>query len=92
MIICIDFKSLYDCLVRLDSTHEKRLMIDIMYLKKSYERKKITKIKWIDEKSNSVDVMIKFNSCSALKDFINTNRINLQIIGWVERESEKNEI
>ena len=89
MIICIDFKSLYDCLVRLGSTHEKRLMIDIMCLKKFYERKKITKIKWIDEKNNSVDVMIKSNLCSTLRIFINTNRINLQIIDWIERESEK---
>ena len=45
MIICTDFKSLYDCLVRLGSTHEKRLMVDIMCLRESYERKKITKIK-----------------------------------------------
>ena len=44
MIICTDFKSLYDCLVRLGSTIEKRLMIDIMCLRESYERKKITEI------------------------------------------------
>ena len=89
MIICTDSKSLYDCLVRLGSTHEKRLMVVIMCLRKSYERKKITEIKWIDEKSNPADVMIKSNSCPALKNFIDTNRINLQIIGWIERESEK---
>ena len=89
MIICTNFKSLYDCLVRLGSTHEKRLMIDIMCLRESYERRKITKIKWIDGKSNSADAMIKFNSCAALKDFIDTNRINLQITDWVERESKK---
>ena len=45
MFICTDSKSLYDCLVRLGSTIEKRLMIDIMCLRESYERKKITEIK-----------------------------------------------
>ena len=45
MTICTDSKSLYDCLVRLGSIIEKRLMIDIMCLRKSYERKKITEIK-----------------------------------------------
>ena len=45
MIICTDSKSLYDCLVRLDSTIEKRLMIDIMCFRESYERRKIIEIK-----------------------------------------------
>ena len=89
MIICIDFKSLYDCLVRLGSTHEKRLMVDIMCLRESYERREITEIKWIDGGSNPADVMTKSNPCSALKDFIDTNRINLQTTGWVERGSEE---
>ena len=33
MLICIDSKSLYECLVKLGITHEKRLMIDIMSLR-----------------------------------------------------------
>ncbi len=45
MILLIDSKSLYDCLVKLDITSEKRLMIDLMCLRQSYERKKITKIR-----------------------------------------------
>jgi hypothetical protein len=44
LTIYIDSKSLYDCLVRLGSTHEKRLMVDIMYLRQSYERREISQV------------------------------------------------
>lgn len=45
LLICTYSKPLYDCLVRLGTTAEKRLMIDVMCLRKSYERRKITKIR-----------------------------------------------
>ena len=38
MIVCTDSYSLYECLVKLGTTKEKRLMIDIMALRQSYER------------------------------------------------------
>jgi hypothetical protein len=59
MILLTDSRSLYDCLVKLEITSEKRLMIDLMCLRQSYERRKITKIRWIDDNSNSVDARTK---------------------------------
>ena len=45
MIVCIDSKSLYDCLIRLKITQKKRLMIDIMCLREVYEKREITEIR-----------------------------------------------
>ncbi|KAF9877272.1 hypothetical protein CkaCkLH20_04972 [Colletotrichum karsti] len=38
-IVCTDSYLLYECLVKLGTTNEKRLMIDIMALRQSYERR-----------------------------------------------------
>jgi hypothetical protein len=85
LILVIDSKSLYDCLVRLDIIVKKRLMMNIMILKQSYERREITEIKWIHESNNSVDSMTKSKSFSALKTIIDINRINLDTIEWMKR-------
>ncbi len=42
LILITDSKFLYDCLIRLDITIEKRLMIDVMTLRQFYERREIT--------------------------------------------------
>ena len=44
IIVCTNLYSLYKCLVKLSTTKEKRLMIDIIALRQSYERKEITEI------------------------------------------------
>ncbi len=44
IIIYTDSYSLYECLVKLSTTKEKRLIIDIMVLRQSYERREITEI------------------------------------------------
>jgi hypothetical protein len=41
LILITDSKSLYDCLIRLSITIEKRLMIDVMTLRQFYERREI---------------------------------------------------
>jgi hypothetical protein len=85
MILLTDSRSLYDCLVKLEITSEKRLMIDLICLRQFYERREITKIRWIDDEFNSVDVMTKNNSCQTLNRLIDTNIIDLRISEWVER-------
>ncbi len=44
LILTTDSKFLYDCLIRLSITIEKRLMIDVMILRQFYERKEITEM------------------------------------------------
>jgi hypothetical protein len=44
LILIINSKFLYDCLIRLSITIEKRLMIDVMILRQFYERRKITEM------------------------------------------------
>jgi hypothetical protein len=85
LIVCTDSKSLYDCLVKLGTTNEKRLMIDLLCLRQSYERREITEVKWIDGNTNPADAMTKGKPCSALKALLDTNRIDLKVTEWVER-------
>jgi hypothetical protein len=85
LILVIDSKFLYDCLVRLDIIVKKRLMMNVMILRQSYEKREIIEIKWIYEINNLVDSMTKIKSSSALKTIIDINRINLDTIEWVKR-------
>jgi hypothetical protein len=91
IILLTDSRFLYDCLIKLSITSKKRLMIDLMCLRQFYERRKITKIRWIDDNNNLVDVMTKIISCQTLSKLIDTNIIDLKISEWVERV-EKSEI
>ena len=86
IIICTDSYSLYECLVKLGTTKEKRLMIDIMALRQSYERREITEIRWIDGKNNPADAMTKSAPNGALGSFLTTNRLKVRVDGWVQRK------
>ncbi|EED13482.1 hypothetical protein TSTA_097380 [Talaromyces stipitatus ATCC 10500] len=81
LVICTDSKSLYECLVKLGTTQEKRLMIDLMYLRQSYERQEIAEIKWIDGESNPANAMTKSKPCHALQALIDTNKLNINVDG-----------
>ncbi len=88
LILLTNFRSLFDCLIKLDIIVEKRLMIDLMCFRQSYERRKIAKIRWIDENINLADAMTKSKFCNALIKLIDINIIELTIIEWVERTTK----
>ena len=85
LVICTDSYSLYECLVKLGTTKEKRLMIDIMALRQSYERREITEIRWIDGDDNPADAFTKASPNRALERFIDNNELIVRVDGWVQR-------
>jgi hypothetical protein len=45
IIVCTNSYSLYECLVKLGITKEKRLIIDIMAIRESYENRELFEIR-----------------------------------------------
>jgi hypothetical protein len=89
IVVCTDSYSLYECLVKLGTTKEKRLMIDIMALRQSYERREITEVRWINGKDNPADAMTKSAPNKALEKLIDSNKLNVRVEGWVERKGAR---
>src|SRR5438552_2854002 len=85
MIVCTDSYSLYECLVKLGTTKEKRLMIDIMAIRQSYERRELQEIRWINGQDNPADAMTKSTPNKALEKFLDTNQLTIRVEGWVKR-------
>ena len=86
LVLYTNSKSLYNYLVKLGITQKKRLMVNLMCLRQAYERYEITEVKWISSGNNLVDAMIKAKLCQALKTLIDTNKLNLEVMEWVERD------
>ena len=75
LILCTDLKLLFNYLVRLSTTQEKYLIIDIICLHQAYKRREIIKIKWINGNTNPINIIIKSKAYNALTQLINTNYI-----------------
>jgi hypothetical protein len=71
--------------VKLGTTQEKRLIVDLMCLRQSYERREIIEVRWISGDNNPVDAMTKSKACPTLKELIDTNTIDTRAVEWVER-------
>lgn len=88
LIICTDFLSLYECIAKFGSTTEKRLMIDIMGLRQSYEPKEITEIPLINGDDNPADALTKGTPKNAIQNFIDTNELVIRAKGYVDRPED----
>ncbi|KHJ34052.1 hypothetical protein EV44_g3926 [Erysiphe necator] len=86
-IICTESFSLYECMVKLGTTKEKRLMIDVMAIRESYERRELSEIRWINGDDNPADAMTKVSPTKSLELLVNTNKLTVRMEGWVERKN-----
>jgi hypothetical protein len=59
LILYTNSKSLYNYLIKLGTTLEKYLIIDILYLQQLYKRREIADVKWITGDSNPTDALTK---------------------------------
>jgi hypothetical protein len=90
LVICTNLYSLYECLVKLGTTQEKRLIIDILALRQSYERRKIAEIRWIYNRDNPADAFTKITANSSLEQLVSTNKLVVRMEGYVERPFARN--
>lgn len=88
LVVATDSKSLYDCLVKLGTTREKRLMIDIMCLRQSYQRQLISEVWCIEGDDNPADGMTKKKPNGSLTKLVETNKLDPKLLKWTT-ESEK---
>jgi hypothetical protein len=79
LIIYINFYFLYEYLVKLGTTTEKRFIIDIINLKELYKNREIINIRWINNTNNSTDIIIKILLNKTLEIFISINKLTIRI-------------
>jgi hypothetical protein len=90
IVVCTNFLFFYECFIKLGTTKEKRFIIDIMAIRQAYERQKMRDIRWINNKNNPADAIIKGTPNYAFKKLINTNRLVQRLQGWVKRDNKIN--
>ena len=90
LAVMTDSRSLYDAMVTLNSTTEKRLLIDLRVLRDSYEKREITEIMWIPSGDNPADALTKStpNAAGAMRRLMDRNEVAIVPKGWVERKCE----
>jgi hypothetical protein len=75
LVLCINSKLLYNCFIKLGTTQEKRLIINIICLRQAYKRREIIEVKWIKGDSNPADSITKNKPLNALNLLLDTNII-----------------
>lgn len=60
-------------------------MIDIMALRQMYERRELWKVRWINSNNNPADAITKATPNNSLENFLNTNELDIDVVGWVKR-------
>jgi hypothetical protein len=75
IIFYTDSKSLYECIMKLGITKEKRLIINIIAIRQAYKKKELFEIRHINKRDNPADTIIKLLSNKTLEKFVDTNEL-----------------
>lgn len=89
LILYTDSKLLFHSIVGINSTTEKRLLIDLYMLRESYEMHEHTEVVWIPSSQNPANALTKEKRSQALHTLMKTNKVSVDPKVWVERSSVK---
>lgn len=85
MTLYTDSKSLYDGIIGINSTTEKRLLIDLTVLRETYELQEIVNAVWIPFVDNLADALTNSSASLALSTLMADNKFSISAKSWVER-------
>jgi hypothetical protein len=79
IVFYIDSKFLYEYIMKLRTTKEKRLIIDIIAIRQAYEKKELFEICHIDRQNNPADTMTNLLFNKVLEKFVDTNKLIIRM-------------
>jgi hypothetical protein len=65
--------------MKLRTTKEKYLIIDIIVIRQTYEKKELFEICYINKQDNPIDTITKLLFNKTLEKFVNTNELTICI-------------
>jgi hypothetical protein len=65
--------------MKLGITKKKYLIINIITIRQTYEKRKLFEIRYINKQNNPIDIITKFLFNKILEKFINTNKLIIRI-------------
>jgi hypothetical protein len=74
-------RTVFNFVVMLEPTTEKRLMIDLMAIREAYERSERSEFQWIEGFDNPADAMTKAKPNNALQTLVETNELRMKVAG-----------
>jgi hypothetical protein len=79
IVLYTDSKFLYEYIIKLRTIKEKHLIINIITIKQTYEKKELFEIRYINRRDNPIDTITKLSLNKVLEKFINTNELIIYI-------------
>jgi hypothetical protein len=85
MLMFTDSLSLFDVIKKLSTTAEKRLMIDLLVLRKAYDRMEIARLAFIRTNWNPADALTKVSRNTYFETILTTGTIDHPVAQGVVR-------